>query len=86
IDRALLVQERGEWRTYFLGDEKVDRDPVLRELASAPGDGHAGLASQRGLSAQEEAAVAATVQVEGGHFDAIIQPESINAILAFLAE
>jgi len=86
IDRALLVQERGEWRTYFLGDAKVDRDPVLRELASAPGDGHAGLASQRGLSAQEEAAVADTVQVEGGHFDAIIQPESIDAILAFLAD
>jgi len=86
IDRALLVQERGEWRTYFLGDAKIDRDPVLRELASAPGDGHAGLASQRGLSAQEAAAVAATVQVEGGHFDAIIQPESIDAILAFLAD
>jgi len=86
IDRALLVQERGEWRTYFLGDAKVDRDPVLRELASVPGDGHAGLTSQRGLSAQEEAAVAGTVQVEGGHFDAIIQPETLDAILAFLAD
>ena len=86
IDRALLVQERGEWRTYFLGDAKVDRDPVLRALAWTPGDGHAGLASQRGLSVQEEAAVAGIVQVEGGHFNAIIHPKSLDAILAFMAD
>lgn len=85
IDRALLVQEEGEWRTFFLGDAKVDRDPVLKELASAKGDGHAVLSSQRGLSPQEEAAVAGTVQVAGGHFDAIIQPQALEAILEFLA-
>ncbi len=86
IDRALLTRERGEWRTYFLGDARVDRDPVLKDLASAPGDGHAVLTSQRGLSPQEAAALAGTAMMAGGHFDAVVRLEALNAILGFLAE
>jgi len=84
IDRALLTREGGDWRTYFLGDQRVDRDSLLKELASAPGDGHAVLSSQRGLSPQEVASVAGTQIVSGGHFEAIIQPDALDAILAFL--
>lgn len=86
IDRALLTREGGEWRTYFLGDSRVDRNPALKELASAPGDGHAVLASQRGLSPQEEAALAGSVMVTGGHFDAIVRDEALDAMLAFLGQ
>lgn len=86
IDRALLLKERGHWKTYFLGDSRVDRDSVLKNLASAPGDGHAVLGSQRGLSPQETAALVGTKIVDGGHFDAVIQPAALDALLEFLAE
>jgi hypothetical protein len=86
IDRALLTRESGEWRTHFLGDRRLARDRVLEELASAVGDGHAVLASQRGLSPQENAALADTAMVSGGHFEAIIGAEGLDAILGFLAE
>lgn len=86
IDRALLTRESGQWRTYFLGDPRVDRDPALASLAAAPGDGHAVLASQRGLSPQENRALAATATATGGHFEAVIQPAALDAIVGFLAE
>ncbi|MCH7665440.1 MAG: hypothetical protein IH936_05885 [Acidobacteria bacterium] len=85
IDRALLTRKRGDWRTYFLGDRRIDRDPVLRKLAAAPGDGHAVLSSQRGLSPQEVAAISDSRMVTGGHFEAIVEPEGLDAIMAFLA-
>ena len=84
IDRALLTQKRGEWRTYFLGDRQVDGDPALERLAAAPGDGHAVLDSQRGLSSQESEVLEESVMVAGKHFEAIIQPEALDAILEFL--
>jgi hypothetical protein len=86
IDRALITQERGQWNTYFLGDAEVDRDPKLKSLAAAPGDGHAVIGSQRGLSLQEEAALVESVTLEGGHFDAIIQSAALDALLRFLAD
>ncbi len=86
IDRALLTRERGEWRTHFLGDRRVNRDPAIKGLASAPGDGHAVLASQRGLSPQEISALAGTAMVAGGHFEAVIEPDGLDAILRFLME
>lgn len=84
IDRALLTRESGDWKTYFLGDGRVNRDPVLKKLASAPGDGHATLASQRGLSPQERAALVESRLVTGGHFEAVILPAGLDAIRAFL--
>jgi hypothetical protein len=86
IDRALLARESGQWRTYFLGDRRVDRDPLLEDLASAPGDGHATLASQQRLSPQETMALTATTSVPGGHFEAVVEPVGLEAILEFLAE
>ena len=80
-----MTRKRGGWRTYFLGDRRIDRDPVLRELAAAPGDGHAVLTSQRGLSPQEVAVVSDTRMVTGGHFEAVVEPEGLDAIMAFLA-
>jgi len=86
VNRALLTLEAGEWRTYFLGDTRVDGDPGLRGLAATPGDGHASLASQRGLSPQETAALAGTATAIGGHFEAVIQPAALDSVLGFLAE
>lgn len=86
IDRALLTEEGGEWRTYFVGDDRVDRDPALTALISAPGDGHAVLASQRGLSPQETAALVSTATAVGGHFEAVVESASLDAILGFLAD
>lgn len=86
IDRALLTREQDEWRTHFLGDQRVDRDPALKRLASAVGDAHATLASQRGLSPQETAALAGVANVAGGHFEAVVEPEGLDAILGFLSE
>lgn len=86
IDRALLTQESGSWTTYFLGDRRLMRDAVLRRLAGAPGDGHAVLDSQRGLSPQERAALKDSALATGGHFDAVVQPAALDSILGFLAE
>jgi hypothetical protein len=86
MDRALVERRNGEWQTSFLGDRRVDRDPVLEKLAAAPGDGHAVIGSQRGLSPQELAALSRTVKGAGGHFEALIQPQALDAIVAFLTE
>lgn len=86
IDRALLTRKDGRWETYFLGDRRVDRNPALRRLASAAGDAHATLASQRGLSPQEQAALAGVANVSGGHFEVVVEPDGLQAILSFLSE
>jgi hypothetical protein len=86
MDRALVESRNGEWQTSFLGDRRVDRDPALEKLAAAAGDGHAVIGSQRGLSAQELAVLSTTVKGTGGHFEALIQPEALDAIVAFLTK
>jgi hypothetical protein len=70
----------------FPGDPEVDGDPALRALATAPGDGHATLASQRLLSLQEEAAVAGAEQVDGGHFEMLVEPAGLDALVRALAD
>ena len=84
--RALLLGENGDWETFFASDRKLIRRPSLLELAVAPGDGHATLASQRALSAQEQAAMVRTVVLPGGHFEMIIAPESLDLLLELLAD
>jgi hypothetical protein len=86
MNGALLTFANGSWKTLFSGDRGVSRDPVLAQLASAPGDGHATLASQRALSPQEDAAVAGSYRATGGHFEMVIAPESLDALLAFLGD
>ncbi len=83
---ALLTFSDGSWRTLFSGDRPVSGSELLRPLASAPGDGHATLASQRDLSPQEEASVAGSYLADGGHFEMVIAPESLDALLAFLGD
>jgi hypothetical protein len=85
IDRALLTRVDGEWRVFFAGDRQVERNPELRKLAVARGDGHAVLASQRALSPQEADSLSGTAKVEGDHFEAIITPEALDAIVGFLS-
>ena len=55
-------------------------------LRGRPWDGHATLASQRRLSPQEEAALAGSFLAHGGHFEMVIAPDSLDAVLSFLAE
>lgn len=84
-DRAVLVRDRGEWRTYFTGDSFLRRRPALRALATASGDEHATLASQDWLSPQEQAALALPPRrVHGGHFEALLTAETGSFLLEAL--
>lgn len=84
-DRALLVQEKGQWRTFFTGDKRLKKAPYLRALTSAPGDGHAAESSQLFLSPQEKEALAAPpFHVQGGHFELILDPGAKRRLLEFL--
>jgi len=82
--RALVFQHKSAWKTRFFGDRAVGRKRTLRDLAAAPGDGHASLASQRRLSPQEENALVDAAIIGGGHFEMILEPEGLNAIVSFL--
>lgn len=84
--RALLHRGAKGWRIRLFDDGKVARQPILRRLAVGKGDGHATLASQRDLSHQEEAALAASRLIVGGHFEMIIEPEGLEALSDFLAD
>lgn len=86
MNAAFLMPGDGGWRTLFAEDRAVSRDPALRALATAPGDGHATLDSQRRLSPQEEAAMVDSFLGEGGHFEMVIAPESLDALLGFLSD
>ncbi|MCH9646831.1 MAG: hypothetical protein K0U98_01255 [Deltaproteobacteria bacterium] len=84
-DRALLVREKGQWRTYFTGDKRLNKAPYLRALTSAPGDGHAAKTSQLFLSPQETNALgAAPFYVQGGHFELILDPGAKRRLLEFI--
>jgi hypothetical protein len=83
----LLARVEGRWRTWFSGDRRVERDPHLQALASAPGDGHATLDSQDWLSPQERQALARpTVHVRAAHRELIGHPAAQRQILEFLLE
>jgi hypothetical protein len=84
-DRAVLVREGEEWRTYFTGDPFLRRRPALRALTTASGDEHATLASQDWLSPQEQAALALPPRrVHGGHFEALLTAETGSFLLEAL--
>lgn len=84
-DRAVMVREGEEWRTYFTGDAFLRRRPKLDALATAPGDEHATLISQDWLSPQEQAALALPPRrVRGGHFEALLTPETKRFLLEAL--
>ena len=82
---AVLRQGRRTWKTHFVGDRFLRRRPALLAQVSAPGDGHASLESQRRLSASEEAKQSeATFFVSGSHFRMILQPETLDRLVALV--
>ncbi|MGB3562470.1 MAG: hypothetical protein WBC09_05360 [Thermoanaerobaculia bacterium] len=86
-ERAVLVEKKGEWKTLFTGDRWLEKRPHLKELATTEGDGHAGIESQLWLSPQEhERLVGEPFQVEGGHFDLILNPAAQEQLLQILTE
>jgi hypothetical protein len=79
--RAVVERTAGGWRTGFTGDPAIERHPYLRALASAPGDGHATLASQLHLTHGERARVVGQpFLVQGGHFELILDPATHRRI------
>jgi hypothetical protein len=87
-DRALLIRERGRWRTYFSSDRKIKRNRAWLDLATAPGDGHATVGSQDWISPQEQTALArAPIYIDGGgHFSIILEPAAQQKMLEFLLD
>lgn len=86
-ERAVLVARDGELRPRFVGDRDVDRNPRLRALAAAPGDGHATVQSQLWLAPREKAAmVRQPTYVESPHFDLVFDPATLRCLAEFLAE
>ncbi|HVR28523.1 MAG TPA: hypothetical protein VMS86_03220 [Thermoanaerobaculia bacterium] len=86
-ERAVLARAGGAWRLLFAGDAAVDRDPLLRHLATGVGDGHATLASQLWLGPEETAALAGPpVYVPGAHFEMILSSQALAALATALAE
>lgn len=84
-DRAVLVQDGKEWKTFFTGDPWLRRRPALEALATAEGDEHAAVASQDWLSPQEKAALALPPRrVKGGHFEALLTVEAGRFLLEAL--
>ncbi|HET9228044.1 MAG TPA: hypothetical protein VFR31_15320 [Thermoanaerobaculia bacterium] len=85
-DRAVLVRDGEEWKTFFTGDAWLSRRPVLEALATAEGDEHATTTSQDWLSPQEKAALALPPRrVEGGHFEALLTVEAGRFLLEALS-
>lgn len=86
-ERALLVQEKGEWVTYFGWDKRVMRDPLLEELANVPGDIHATVDSQFWLSPRERQAMAQPpIAVDNVHRSLMADPEAQRWVLEFLLD
>jgi len=86
-DRALLLRDEDGFRTLFHNDRRVRRDPHLRSLAEAPGDGHATLRSQRWMSARELASLARPVTyIEDSHFELILDATTRRHVLEFLVD
>jgi hypothetical protein len=84
-ERAVLVEKKGAWQTLFTGDRWLEKRPHLKRLATTAGDGHASIESQLWLSPQEhEQLVGEPFLVEGGHFDLILNPTTLEHLLQIL--
>jgi hypothetical protein len=85
-DRTLLTQDKeGKWQTIFPAHKKINETP-LKELAYAPGDGHATLQSQEWLSPQEQAALEGETLFVPVYHRLIIRHETTHqSILRILA-
>jgi hypothetical protein len=86
-ERAVLVEKKGAWKTIFTGDRWLEKRPDLKELVTATGDGHASVESQLWLSPQEHARIVAEpFEVEGDHFDQILDPATLDHLLQILTD
>ncbi len=85
--RAVVSTGAGRPHTWFAGDRRVDRDPILSAAATSPGDGHATIESQEALAPDERAAIAApTTWIDDKHFEMILNPAAQRRILEILLE
>lgn len=85
--RAVLRDTGTGVATLYPDSRAIRRDPVLRALASEPGDGHATFASQDALSPAERAAlVHAPARIGGSHFEFILSPATQRLLLQHLAD
>ena len=62
------------------------RRPELQQLLEGEGDGHASRTSQRYLSPQELDAVTSELEVDGKHFELILEPATQRHLLEILAQ
>ena len=86
-ERAVLVEKKGAWQTVFTGDRWLEKRPHLKRLVTTAGDGHASIESQLWLSPQEhEQLVGEPFLVEGGHFDLILNPTTLEHLLQILTD
>ena len=86
-DRAVLIRGDEGWRTLVFGDRELEALPALRRLLYAPGDDHATVASVWHLSPRERAAVAAEpLEVEGGHFEIVLHPATLENLVGWLTD
>jgi hypothetical protein len=86
IDRAMLVEEEGRWRTLFIGDERVDARPELVEMMATRGDLHASAEGQEALAESEtRLLVEPVIEVDGDHIGVVHSPASHRAILRIIA-
>ncbi len=80
---AIVGARPGE--LWFTDDKHLKDRPYLTSLISRPGDGHATVDSQGALSPQELAAFTLPPYlVHGGHFELILEPNSLRRLLDFL--
>ena len=87
IARALLVEEKSGWKTYFFGDDALNRFSWLLDRLAAAGDGHATLGSQKWLSAPERKLLSPEVMnVAGTHFEMIHNPQAQRYLLEILSD
>jgi hypothetical protein len=85
--RAVLVRSHDRWMTLFTGDPELERDPALRSKVTVAGDGHATVESQMWLSPLELERLAwDPVDIEGEHFEVILNPETEKHLLEILAD
>lgn len=74
-------------KLIFTGDPELKDQPYLRASISAPGDGHATVESQNFLSPAERATLATpTFNVDGDHFELILDHGSLRRLVELLAE
>ncbi len=85
--RAVIRRDGDSWSTLFLGDRELKELPIDDSRITTRGDGHATLESQLWLSPQEASRLVwPPVDVEGKHFEMILEPETQRQMLRIVAD